>query len=77
MNDFLRFQIMALLLTVRAHGCGSDIGRDAMLRLQGYADALFHTDVITAGGASPIDDLAKNAGLSFYRNLGRDWAVAA
>jgi hypothetical protein len=77
MNDFLCFQIMALLLTVRAHGCGSDLGRDASLRLQGYVDALFHADLITAGCASAIDDLSKNAGLSFYSNLGRDWAVSA
>lgn len=77
MNDFIRFQVIALLLTIRTQGCGSDIGREALLRLQGYIDALWHADVISADLALRLEDLAKNAGLSFYSNLGRDWAVAA
>lgn len=75
MNDFILFQIKALLSTIRSNGSGTAVGGDALLRLQGYVDALFHLGVITAECASALDSLAQNAGLALYSRMGRDWAV--
>lgn len=75
MNDFILFQIKAMLLTIRSNGSGSAYGGEALLRFHGYVDALFHLGVITAECASALDSLAKNAGLALYSRIGRDWAV--